>query len=171
AVPEERISDKVRLVRLPSAASGYRSKEAMHAEVASFAENLVAWIGAQERAPDVIHAHYADAAAVAAIVEARLGIPFVFTAHSLGRVKAAMLGGDAAGAPALAGRIATEEAALAQATLVIASSRDEAEVQYAGYESYNPGRVRVVPPGSDLARFAAAEPHPRVDALIDRFLD
>lgn len=170
AVPEERISDKVRLVRLPSAAPGYLSKEAMHEEVASFADNLVAWIGAQARAPDLIHAHYADAAAVAAIVEARLGIPFVFTAHSLGRVKATMLGGDAAGAPDLARRIATEEAALAQATLVIASSRDEAEVQYAGYESYNPGRVRVVQPGSDLARFAAARPHPRVDALIDRFL-
>ena len=27
-----------------------------------------------------------------------------------------------------------------------------------------------MPPGSDLARFAAARPHPRVDALIDRFL-
>ncbi len=73
--------------------------------------------------------------------------------------------------PDLARRIAAEEEAVARAQLVIASSRDEAEVQYAGYAAYDPGRVRVLPPGSDLARFAAAQTHPRVDAAIDRFLD
>ncbi|MFC6790088.1 HAD-IIB family hydrolase [Methylobacterium komagatae] len=169
AVPEEAISDKVTLVRLASASPGYRTKEEMHEEVAGFADGLIAWIAAQERAPDLIHAHYADAATVAALVEDRLGIPFVFTAHSLGRVKAAMLGEPTPG-PDLGRRIATEEAAFARAQLVIASSRDEAEVQYAGYGAYDPGRVRILPPGSDLARFAAAMPHPRIDAAIDRFL-
>ncbi|MCJ2097926.1 HAD-IIB family hydrolase [Methylobacterium sp. E-046] len=169
AVPEERIADKVTLVRLASASPDYCAKEAMHAEVASFAEHLIAWIAAQDRAPDLVHAHYADAATVAALVEDRLGIPFVFTAHSLGRVKAGMLAPSPV-RPDLACRIAAEEAALARARLVIASSRDEAEVQYAGYAAYEPGRVRVLPPGSDLARFAAARPRPQVDAAIDRFL-
>ncbi|KMO16923.1 HAD-IIB family hydrolase [Methylobacterium indicum] len=170
AVPEERLGDKVALVRLASTSPGYRTKEEMHAEVASFAESLIAWIGLQARAPDLIHAHYADAAAVAAIVEERLGLPFVFTAHSLGRVKAATLGEGAATRPDLARRIATEEQALARASLVVASSRDEAEVQYAGYAAYDPGRIRVLPPGSDLARFADSRPDPRVDATIARFL-
>jgi sucrose-phosphate synthase len=170
AVPEERISDKVTLVRLASASPDYRSKEEMHAEVDSFAQSLMAWISAQPRAPDLIHAHYADAASVAAIVEAACGIPFVFTAHSLGRVKASMLGPGAEDGPDLVRRIGAEEGALARARLVIASSRDEAEVQYAGYAAYDPGRIRVLPPGSDLARFAAAESLPRVDATIDRFL-
>ncbi len=159
AVPEEPVADKVTLVRLASASPDYRTKEAMHAEVASFAENLIAWIAAQDRAPDLIHAHYADAATVAALVEDRLGIPFVFTGHSLGRVKARMLGASPV-RPDLAHRIAAEEEALARAQLVIASSRDEAEVQYASYTAYDPGRVRVLPPGSDLARFAAAQTHP-----------
>ncbi|KQP73448.1 HAD family hydrolase [Methylobacterium sp. Leaf111] len=170
AVPEERISDKVTLVRLPSASPDYRVKEAMHAEVDSFARNLMDWIAAQPQPPDLIHAHYADAASVATLIEDALGIPFVFTAHSLGRVKAAMLGHGAEACPDLARRIAAEEGALARARLVVASSRDEAEVQYAGYAAYDPGRIRVLPPGSDLARFAAAEPLPRVDATIDRFL-
>jgi len=108
ALPEERVSDKVELVRLASASPGYRSKEAMHGEVESYAENLIAWIGRQPRAPDIVHAHYADAAAVAGIVEDRLGIPFVFTAHSLGRVKAAMLGPGAEDGPDLARRIAED---------------------------------------------------------------
>ncbi|WP_288581429.1 HAD-IIB family hydrolase [uncultured Methylobacterium sp.] len=170
AVPEERLGDKVALVRLASASPGYRTKEEMHAEVASLAESLIGWIGAQARAPDLLHAHYADAAAVAAIVEERLGIPFVFTAHSLGRVKAATLGEGAENRPDLARRIATEERALARASLVVASSRDEAEVQYAGYDAYDPGRIRVLPPGSDLARFADSRPDPRVDATLARFL-
>ncbi|GJE76573.1 HAD-IIB family hydrolase [Methylorubrum suomiense] len=170
AVPEEAIADKVALVRLASASPGYRVKEEMYGEVESFAQNLIAWIAAQPSPPDLIHAHYADAAAVAGLVEDRLGIPFVFTAHSLGRVKLSTLGGDAVPSPDLTRRIATEEAALARAALVVASSRDEAEVQYAGYTTYDPGRVRVLPPGSDLARFAASRPHPRVDATIDRFL-
>ncbi|MFK5596312.1 HAD-IIB family hydrolase [Methylobacterium sp. HMF5984] len=170
AVPEERISDKVELVRLASASPAYRSKEEMHAEVASFARNLTAWIGRQARAPDLIHAHYAEAASVARLVEDALGIPFVFTAHSLGRVKASILSAGAENGPDLAPRIAAEEGALARASLIIASSRDEAEVQYAGYAAYDPGRIRVLPPGSDLARFTAAEPLPRVDATIDRFL-
>ena len=170
AVPEEPIADKVTLVRLASASADYCAKEAMHAEVACFAENLIAWIAAQGRAPDLIHAHYADAATVAALVEDRLGIPFVFTAHSLGRVKARMLGASPVRSD-LTHRIAAEEEALARAHLVIASSRDEAEVQYAGYAAYDPGRVRILPPGSDLARFAAARPNPRIDAAIDRFLD
>ncbi len=170
AVPEERVSDKVTVVRLAGASDEYRTKEEMHAEVADYARNLVAWIAAQDRPPDLIHAHYADAAAVASLVKDRLGIPFVFTAHSLGRVKAAVTGACPS-CPELARRIATEEAALARADLVIASSRDEAEVQYAHYGAYEPGHIRVLPPGSDLARFAAARRNPRVEATIDRFLD
>ena len=168
AVPHERIGDKVEIVRLASASPGYLPKEALDEEVASFAAGLIAWIEGQPRRPDAIHAHYADAASVAGIVRDRLGIPFVFTAHSLGRVKAAAMGRGAC--PSLRTRIAAEEAALARASLVIASSRDEAEVQCAGYAAYDPGRVRVLPPGSDLTRFADARPCPRVEASIDRFL-
>ncbi|SFG55311.1 HAD-IIB family hydrolase [Methylobacterium gossipiicola] len=170
AVPEERVSPKVSIVRLASSSPGYLAKEDLHGEVASLAQALIAWIEGQPVRPDVIHAHYADAAAVAARVEDRLGIPFAFTAHSLGRVKAKALGSLTPETPSLGHRIAAEETALARAALVIASSRDEAEVQYALYKSYDPGLIRVLPPGSDLARFQAARPCRRVDASIDRFL-
>ncbi|KQP58649.1 HAD-IIB family hydrolase [Methylobacterium sp. Leaf112] len=170
AVPEEPVSSKVTIVRLASASPGYLPKEALHAEVESLSDALVAWILAQPTRPDVIHAHYADAAVVAANVEDRLGIPFVFTAHSLGRVKARALGCPATDTPALDHRIAAEETGLARAALVIASSRDEAEVQYATYAAYDAGRIRVLPPGSDLARFQSARTCARVDATLDRFL-
>ena len=167
AVPHERVGGKVEIVRLASASPDYLPKEDMAGQVESYTGALVEWIAAQETPPDLIHAHYADAASVAGRVRDRLGIPFVFTAHSLGRVKAAM---GMAACPSLPRRIAAEEGALRRASLVIASSRDEAEVQYAGYTAYDPGRVRVLPPGSDLARFAGAPTSSRVDASIDRFL-
>ncbi|WP_062229156.1 HAD-IIB family hydrolase [Aureimonas frigidaquae] len=158
----------VEIIRIASANPAYLPKEDIHTEVASFAENLIAHIEAGAR-PDVIHAHYADAAQVAAIVRRRLGIPFVFTAHSLGRVKQAMLDGtgDMTG---MAQRIAAEELALSQASLLIASSRDEAEVQYALYDAYDPGRIRVLPPGSNLSAFRNAVPSARIEAELARFL-
>ena len=52
-MPEEPIADKVTLVRLASASPGYCTKEAMHAEVACFAENLIAWIAARRSGPRI----------------------------------------------------------------------------------------------------------------------
>ena len=37
--------------------------------------------------PDVLHAHYADAAFVGVRISSALGIPLVLTTHSLGRQK------------------------------------------------------------------------------------
>ncbi|RIY02684.1 HAD-IIB family hydrolase [Aureimonas flava] len=170
ALGSERIDGKTEIVRFWTHRPGYLEKEALHTEVESFAEALVAFIEAQPERPAVLHAHYADAASVAAIVEARLGIPFVFTAHSLGLVKRGVLGLDAGADAALDLRVRAEDAALERAALVIASSRDEAEVQWAGYPAYEPGRIRILAPGSDLERFAGAPTSPRVDAAVARFL-
>lgn len=170
ARPSERLSDKVEILRLPTITPGYLPKEALHSEVACYAEALIAWIIDQPAPPDLVHAHYADAAAVAVWVRNRLGIPFAFTGHSLGRPKARMLGIAPDSDAAMRKRITNEESALRHAALVVASSRDEAEVQYAAYKGYDPGRIRIVPPGSDLRSFAAAQTSALVDAAIDRFL-
>ncbi|HET7313991.1 glycosyltransferase [Salinisphaera sp.] len=166
--PVERIDDKITLYRLPTDTPGYLDKQALAGELDSFTRALGERIGRVMPRPDVIHAHYADAAEVAAGIEARHGIPFVFTAHSLGRVKQACT--DAPADAALERRIAFEENALARARLVLASSRDEAEVQYAGYREYDPGRIRVLQPGIDAPRFAAGASGERVAAMLARFL-
>ena len=169
----ETIGPNAEIVRLPTTTAGYLAKEDLASEVASFAESLGVWIEGQPTRPDFIHAHYADAAKIAVIIKARLGIPFVFTAHSLGRVKLQAM--KSAGSPAtidarLAERIETEEQALRGADLIVASSRDEAEVQYATYGAYEPGRIRIVTPGSDLKRFADASTTPAVEQMLARFL-
>ncbi len=170
AEPVERIDAKTRIVRLSTASDAYLVKEDLWTEHDSLVDALVAHIDALDRRPDVMHAHYADAGLVAARVSARTGIPYVFTAHSLGRVKLAAFDRDCAETAGLDRRIAIEEEAIGAAAAIIASSRDEAEVQYADYAAYDPGRIRVFAPGSDLKQFANCRTDPRVDALFDRFL-
>jgi sucrose-phosphate synthase len=171
AEPVETIDGTTRIVRLATASAVYLVKEELWTEHDSLVEALVAHIAGLDRRPDVLHAHYADAGLVAARVSARTGIPYVFTAHSLGRVKRAAFDRDCAETAGLDRRIAIEEEAIAGAAAIIASSRDEAEVQYAGYGAYDPGRIRVFAPGSDLKQFADSARDPRVESTIDRFLD
>ncbi|RFC64352.1 HAD-IIB family hydrolase [Fulvimarina endophytica] len=169
----ERVSSKVSILRLESARPGYLAKEDLHTETASYAEALAAWLELQDARPAYLHAHYADAATVAARVREAMGIPFVFTAHSLGRVKMATLAGSAiseAERASLMGRIAIEDEAFAKADLVIASSRDEAELQYADFASYDPGKIRIVEPGSNLAAYRDAVCEDEVRAELSRFL-
>ncbi len=170
AAPIETIDGTTRIVRLPTASDAYLVKEDLWTEHDSLVEALIAHIATLDRAPDILHAHYADAGLIAARVSARTGIPYVFTAHSLGRVKLAAFDHACAETAGLERRIAIEEEGIAGAAAIIASSRDEAEVQYAGYAAYDPGRIRVFAPGSDLKQFANCRADPRVDALIDRFL-
>ncbi|TPW28167.1 HAD-IIB family hydrolase [Pararhizobium mangrovi] len=169
----ERTEAGFEILRLPTSHSGYLSKEDLWRETDAFSEALAAWLEAEPKRPDYLHAHYADAATVAARMRERFAMPFVFTAHSLGRVKLAAF--DTANAPlqAKAGlerRVVTEENAISAADLVVASSRDEAEVQYATYDRYEAGRIRIIEPGSNLEAYRAARPTPAVRAMLAPFL-
>lgn len=166
----EPVEPGCRIVRLATARPDYLPKEQLWQEHDSFVAALVRHLRGLDRLPDLVHAHYADAGLVAARIRAELGIPFLFTAHSLGRVKQDSLPPDCPETACIGRRIAIEEQAIAGADGIVASSRDEAERQFAGYESYEPGRIRIIPPGSDLASFAPAEVPPAVADSLRRFL-
>ncbi|MDY8108154.1 HAD-IIB family hydrolase [Fulvimarina sp. 2208YS6-2-32] len=169
----DEIDDKVAILRLPTASPAYLAKEELWAETASFAAALRRWIDDQPSKPTYLHAHYADAATVSATIGKGIGVPFVFTAHSLGRVKQDAIGAQALSPQTrdmLSRRIAIEEAAFAEADLVIASSRNEAEVQYAGFDTYDPGKIRIIEPGSKLDAYRDAAPSDAVTEMIAPFL-
>ena len=141
AQPVERVSPSVTIRRLATARPGYLAKDALTAELPSFTEALLADVAARG-APDVIHAHFADAAEAALAVRERFGSRVIYTAHSLALDKRAACGG-----PSLRARIAREARAIAGADAVVASSRDEAERQVASHGGVRPGRVHKIPPG------------------------
>ena len=163
AVPVEPLADRAAIVRLPFGPRRYLRKELLWPHLDALADALTARIAAQPRRPDWIHAHYADAGYVGALLAQRLGIPLVFTGHSLGREKLRRLLTSGLSHEqieqqyAISTRIAAEERALAASSLVITSTGQERRHQYARYEAFCPRRALVLPPGVDVSRF---HPHP-----------
>ncbi len=157
----------------------YLRKELLWPYLDDLADQLVNHLQYQDQLPDWIHAHYADAGYVGALVSTRLGIPLVFTGHSLGREKQRRL--LAAGIDhdhieqtySISRRIDAEELVLAHANLVVTSTSQELEQQYSRYGRFNSDRAEVIPPGVDLTRFHSIQLEQEksdVDQLLGPFL-
>lgn len=166
ARPFERIGDKLAIRRIDSGNRAYLSKEAGAADRPAFIAALLRHLASAPSLPDVIHAHFADAADVAAAVRDVYDIPFIYTAHSLGIDKAASCGGAG---PGLDARIAHEARAIAGADAIIASSRDEAERQLMLYPGAAPERIHCVPPGAAIESAEAVDTAAAI-ALVAPFL-
>ena len=157
--PEEALTDGARIVRIDGGPDAYLPKEQLWDHLDTLLDNLVVWLRGQPRRPDAIHAHYPDAGYVGVRLANLLGVPLVYTGHSLGRDKRRRL--LAAGVSpeevestyTIGRRIVAEEETLAHADRVIASTRNEVDNQYALYDYYRPERMAVIPPGVDLERF------------------
>ncbi len=159
AQPIEHLSEKAKIVRLPCGPRRYLRKEVLWPHLDVFADELLKYLRGSDPKPDVIHGHYADAGYVACRVAGWLGIPLVFTGHSLGRVKQQRMLANGLKRESMeeqfhfATRIEAEETTLASADLVIASTNQEIEEQYRLYDHYRPQHMVVIPPGLDTHRF------------------
>ncbi|MEG8054161.1 glycosyltransferase [Sphingomonas aerolata] len=139
----EYVTDRLTIDRVDSGDDRYLEKEALAADLPAFTEAFCRHIAGLAVMPNVIHAHFADAAAVAIEARRRFGIPFVYTPHALAIDKRRQgLGGAELGT-----RIAAETTAIAAADALIVSTRDEAERQVPAYGVGVAGRIHCVPPG------------------------
>ena len=160
-----------RILRFPFGPKRYLRKEQLWPHLEDLADQLVYHLSQPGQEVDWIHAHYADAGFVGALVSQRLDLPLVFTGHSLGREKQRRLlagGGDRQQieqAYAMSRRIEAEEQALTQADLVITSTQQEADLQYARYAQFRRDRAQVIPPGVDAGRFHPVAAEAEGDAL------
>jgi len=179
ARPFEDLGGGARIVRIEAGPPGYLPKETLWDHLDAFVDNTIEHFRREERDPDLLHSHYADAGYVGSRLSHLLGIPLVHTGHSLGRIKRARLIAAGVGARevderyAMRRRIRAEELALATAERVITSTRQEIEQQYERYDYYHPDQMRVIPPGTDLDRFhppTGGEWDSPVAADISRFL-
>lgn len=175
----ERLSDNTQIVRIDCGEESYMPKEQLWDCLDNFADSVLEYIKEQSELPSIIHSHYADAGYVGTRLTHLLGIPLVFTGHSLGRSKRRQL--LAAGFRSetlearynITTRIEAEETTLGVAERVIASTKQEILEQYATYDHYQPERMHVVPPGTDLRQFHAPEGSENsctIAAEINRFL-
>ncbi len=179
AQPWESLGPGAAIRRLAFGPRRYLRKELLWPHLDELADALSESLLAQDQLPDWIHAHYADAGYVGALLRRRLGIPLVFTGHSLGREKRRRLI-DAGLDPrqieeqyTMARRIDAEELALAHSNLVVTSTRQELEVQYARYGRFRAEQAAVIPPGVDVRQFFPPQhslEESVVEGLIEPFL-
>ncbi|WP_394155158.1 HAD-IIB family hydrolase [Loktanella salsilacus] len=141
----QKVGDKFAIRRLRTENDAYLSKEKLAAELTDLKAAFLDMIAGLEVRPDVIHAHFADAALMAAAAKERFGIPFIYTPHSLAIDKLTHL--KTAAGPLLTARIAQEGAGLLKADAIVVSSRDEAERQVSAYGLEVDGKVHRVWPG------------------------
>nr|VFJ67435.1 MAG: sucrose-phosphate synthase [Candidatus Kentron sp. FM]VFJ67589.1 MAG: sucrose-phosphate synthase [Candidatus Kentron sp. FM]VFK16689.1 MAG: sucrose-phosphate synthase [Candidatus Kentron sp. FM] len=159
AHPEESLGNKTRIVRIDAGPDGYIRKEELWDHLDVFADNVLGYLRDIDRTPDIVHTHYADAGYAGVRIVRQLGIPLAHTGHSLGRVKRMRLLATGLTLDTIetryqmTRRVEAEEDTLATAGLVVVSTKNEIDEQYWLYDHYQPERMNVVPPGTDLTRF------------------
>ena len=158
----EILNPKANIIRIPSGSNEYIPKEELWDYLDTFADNAIIYLQTQEKMPDVIHSHYADAGYVGIRLSHQLGIPLIHTGHSLGRSKRKRLLASGITREAIekrynmTRRINAEEETLSSAERVITSTNQEINEQYAQYDYYEPQQMRVIPPGTDVEQFFSA---------------
>lgn len=177
--PEEPIGKNAKILRLPFGPKRYIRKELLWDHLDQLVDRCLHYFREQGQVPDVIHSHYADAGYVGSHLSQLLGIPQIHTGHSLGRCKRQRLLDSGRKEQAIerqfnfVRRIDAEEQTLKHADWVITSTRQERDEQWAMYESLQPKRCLVLPPGIDFSRFSPPGRKPVNEAvrlMIDRFL-
>lgn len=154
----EPLGDRCRIVRLACGGGRYYPKERLWPFLDEFADRLVTFTQKQGQTPRWVHGHYADAGYVAREVASALGVPFIFSGHSLGHPKLDYLLDDgwslekANDLLSISQRIHAEQECIAAADLIVCSTQHERDTGYAKYHRPAETPFVVIPPGTDLSR-------------------
>lgn len=165
--PIEQLSDKVRIVRIQCGGTRYIRKELLWPFLDEYVDKTLRFLKSERNFPDVIHGHYADAGTISMELSNLLGVPFIFTGHSLGRDKKRRLLESGMSEDLMKKRfridhrISMEEEIMKNADLIITSTHQEVEKQYGLYSNHEMPAYEVIPPGIDLTKF-----HPYYDDLL-----
>ena len=172
--------DGARIIRIDCGPQEYIAKEQLWHHLDSFHRQPDRLDQSPaSRYPSLIHSHYADAGYVGVRLSNLLGVPLVHTGHSLGRDKRKRLlasgstGEEIEQTYNIGRRIDAEEELLSNADLVVTSTHNEIEEQYALYNYYDPSRMAVIPPGTDLDQFRPYQAWEDIAfrQQVERFLD
>src|SRR6201999_3057746 len=99
---------------------------------------------------DIVHSHYWLSGQVGWLARDRWSVPLVHSAHTLGKVKNALLAEGDTPEPRM--RIIGEEQVVAEADRLVASTRAEAD-ELVGHYGAREDKIAIIPPGVDLETF------------------
>jgi sucrose-phosphate synthase len=169
---------RVRILRLACGGDSFLGKEQLWPHLPEFVDTMLTLYA--DDGPDFFTAHYGDGGYCAVLAEAKTGIGFTFTGHSLGAQKLDKLGTTMENIHAMeerfrfSRRIAAERMSMRCAHRIITSTDQERRDQYshplyAGAVDVNATRTfKVQPPGVNTAIFThEAQPG---DEVVERDL-
>ncbi|MGD1994331.1 MAG: PfkB family carbohydrate kinase [Anaerolineae bacterium] len=168
----------VRIVRLPAGPKGFLRKELLWPHlVQDWVPNVLAFYRGEGGLPDAMTTHYGDGGLGGALIEAETGVPFTFTAHSLGAQKMDKLHVTRANLAHMderyhfARRIVAERLSMNRSAVNVTSTRQERYSQYS-HNAYrgavdwtDDARFAVVPPGVNMDIFDRASRHQAEEAV------
>lgn len=180
----------VRIVRLPAGPNEFLRKELLWPYlVRDWVPNVIRFYEEEGRMPDALTAHYGDGGLAAALISARTGLPYTFTAHSLGAQKMDKMHVTRENLAEMdahylfSRRILAERLAMNRSLVNITSTAQERYDQYAhaayrgAVEPADDAHFAVVPPGVAMyvfdrdSRYAEEDAvHAHVHAMLARDL-
>lgn len=125
------------IVRIPFGGEHFLRKEELWPHLAKFAGGIINYYQQESIMPDIFTAHYADGGLTGVILQQKLGIPFTFTAHSLGAQKMDKLRVEPSNIAEFevkyhfSKRISAERNSIRNSAVNIVSSKQERYEQYA----------------------------------------
>jgi sucrose-phosphate synthase len=184
-------TDDVRIVRLPAGPDRFLPKEELWPHlVEDWVPNILDFYQEEQSQPDAMTAHYGDGGLCGALIQERTGIPYTFTAHSLGAQKMDKMHltrnniWEVDARYHFARRIEAERLAMNRSAFNVTSTLQERYSQYT-HNAYrgavDPGddaRFGIVPPGVNMSLFDRQARrndeeaiHDRIKAALKRHLD
>ncbi|UCH85569.1 MAG: glycosyltransferase [Candidatus Latescibacterota bacterium] len=149
------VNDDVRVIRIPCGSDEFIRKEDLFPHLDEFVNNMEAYIRKNELTYDLFHSHYWDAGYSGMNLAERFGLPFIYTAHSLGAWKKEQMGGDPEEMEKLfkfTERIHWENIIFRKATAQTVTTLDGKETYKRLYDFESDDLV-IIPPGVDVRRF------------------
>ncbi|MGD2178924.1 MAG: PfkB family carbohydrate kinase [Anaerolineae bacterium] len=180
----------VRIVRLPAGPGEFLRKERLWPYlVGDWVPNVIEFYENEGKLPDAFTTHYGDGGLCGVLIEDRTGVPFTFTAHSLGAQKMDKLHASRENLAELdeqfrfARRLVAERLSMNRSLVNITSTSQERYSQYT-HNAYRgavdptaDSRFAVVPPGVAMGIFDRDARHEeegavrqRIKAMLERDL-
>lgn len=170
--------DNLRIIRLPAGPKEFLPKELLWTHlVTDWVPNILKFYKEQGGLPDAMTAHYGDGGLCGVLIEDKAGVPFTFTAHSLGAQKMDKFEATPENLAELDEqfhfkyRILAERLSMNRSAINITSTQQERFEQYS-HPAYrdavdvdNDKCFAVIPPGVDSSIFSAEAHYQNEEAV------
>ena len=146
----QQLGENARVIHIESGPIGYWPKMDVYDHLDEFTAKLDAYVAAEGRPYDLIHAHYWLSASVARTLAARWAVPRIQMFHTLGLVKREVMDEDIDGESDV--RVTIERQAVQESAAIAAASEIEVGELRDLYGA-DPAKVHVIPCGVDPMLF------------------